>query len=437
MLIMLLGGVALMASAQNTEMQRAKKIFDLIATAQGDSVYAYFNDNLRTQLTPALFNDTFSQLEKQVGKFKSMGEWHTEAVGSAPLYYCDVAFAMYSLRFIVAFDADGRVNTIRFAPVPSTPKAAPLVSNDLFEESDIEISTGNFKLPGTLTLPKSREAASVVILVHGSGPTDRDETLGPNKPFRDLAWGLAKQGVAVIRYDKRTLVYGVHTALNIENITFDEETVDDALSAIELAKALSTIDSRRIFVLGHSLGAMLAPRIAARANGLAGIILVAGNARPLEDLLLEQTQYISSLQQLSPQTKEMVDLFKAQAANIKRLNTDLYDDTIGLPFNTHQPYWTFANQYKQVEVAKRLVLPVLILQGERDYQVPMTDYQIWRTALSDKKNVQFKSYPTLNHLLQEGSGKSTPKEYQQASDIPLYVIDDMAAFVKQNSLKKE
>ena len=164
------------------------------------------------------------------------------------VYYCDVKFERLPLRFLTAFNPDGKVNTIRFVPVPPEKTTPPTTSvQDKIKETDIQVCTGNFKLPGTLTLPKNGKDLPVVILVHGSGASDRDETVGANKPFRDLAYGLAERGIAVIRYDKRTKVYGADSAPAGKEITFDEESVDDALSAIKLARSIPTIPNGSTF----------------------------------------------------------------------------------------------------------------------------------------------------------------------------------------------
>ena len=112
------------------------------------------------------------------------------------------------------------------------------------------------------------------------------------------------------------------------------------------------------------------------------------------------------------------------------------NETISLPLGQPRSYWLFANAYKPVEVAAKLKLPIFVLQGERDYQVTMEDFGLWRSGLLRCKNAYFKSYPKLNHLLQEGSGKATPFEYSHASPVPAYVMDDIASFVrgKQNTL---
>lgn len=306
--------------------------------------------------------------------------------------------------------------------------------NEVFREKEITICSGNFQLPGTLTLPLAGSHFPIVVLVHGSGPSDRDETFGPNKPFRDIAHGLAAKGIAVLRYEKRTKVYGAKSFPN-DSVIIDAETTDDALAAIDLASTFKEVDAKRLYVVGHSLGGMLAPRIAERSRKpLSGIILLAANARSLEDLILEQTAYLASLSPLSGLANAQMEEMKKRIINIKKLGTVDFDRSILSPFNIPLSYWQSLHEYDQVKVAKSLHIPMLVLQGERDYQVTMTDFELWRSALSGKKKVQFKSYPALNHLLQVGSGKSTPQEYSQVNPVDSSLIQDMATFIHKGSV---
>lgn len=155
------------------------------------------------------------------------------------------------------------------------------------------------------------------MLVHGSGPNDRDETLGPNKPFRDLTRGLAFKGIAVLRYDKRTKVHGARMAKGT-NMTVKEETIDDALAAVNVLRGSSSVDRNRIFVLSHSLGGMLIPRIGQADSKIAGLIVFAGATRPLEDTLLEQVTYIASLKgTLTAEDKKELEKLKAEVATTR------------------------------------------------------------------------------------------------------------------------
>lgn len=327
------------------------------------------------------------------------------------------------------------MNTIRLMPVPAASTARPVVYNkEKMLERDVTVGADGFKLPGTLTLPVGKRKVPVVIFVHGSGPQDRDETVGPNKPFRDLAWGLAERGIATLRYEKRTKAYGAACVPEGREIDYDTESVDDAVAIAAWAKTLPEVDSDSVYVLGHSLGATLAPRIAEQADGLAGIILVAALARPFEDAIVEQVTYISSLKDSSDSAKKQIAEIKKQADNTKKLGTPEFDDKIPLLLDIPRSYWEFANAYKPVEVAVKLTLPMLILQGERDYQVTMEDFGLWRFGLLRNKNAFFKSYPKLNHILQEGSGKATPFEYERESPVVGYVMDDIVSFIRNGNL---
>src|SRR5262249_26794773 len=159
----------------------------------------------------------------------------------------------------------------------------PYARPDTFRETEVTVGAADWPLPGTLTLPRGDGPFAAVVLVHGSGPHDRDETIGPNKPFRDLAWGLASQGVAVLRYEKRTSEHGARF-VQLKDPGFKEELLDDAVAAAAVLRKHKEIDPRRIFILGHSLGAFWAPRLGTLDPDLAGLVVLAGNTRPLEDL---------------------------------------------------------------------------------------------------------------------------------------------------------
>lgn len=180
-------------------------------------------------------------------------------------------------------------------------------------ERELKVGVEAFPLPATFTAPAGKWPWPLLVLVHGSGPQDRDESFGPTKPFQDLAWGLAAKGVAVLRYDKRTAVFGAKSAPDPARLTVKEEVVEDAATIVAQAKALPGVDPARVFVLGHSLGGYLMPRILRAAPSVAGCVILAGSARPLEDLVLEQVR-----RQDAP--NEKVRELEALVARIKALD---------------------------------------------------------------------------------------------------------------------
>lgn len=431
----LIAGSVMQVFSQESNMIRAQQVYQLLVADEADSIHSMLNADLQQKLSAQMFKGMIKQTERQFGKLQSKGEWQKESAQNITLYHSDLKFERYTLRLLLSFDGDGGMNTIRLMPAPAPSTAQPIAYNkEKMTERDVTVGSEGFSLPGTLTLPLNKNKSPLLILVHGSGPQDRDETIGPNKPFRDLAWALAEHGIATIRYEKRTKVYGAASIPQGREMDYDTETVDDAVAISHWATTLAEVAADSIYVLGHSLGATLAPRIAQRSPHLAGIVLLAGMARQFEDLIVEQMTYISSLTNASDNEKKQLEEIKKQAANVKKIGTPQYDESIPLLLNIPASYWKLSNEYRPVEVAAQLSLPILVLQGERDYQVTMADYGLWRLGLMRNRNAFFKSYPKLNHLMQEGSGMSTPFEYNQKSPVAQYVMDDIATFVRSGRL---
>jgi dienelactone hydrolase len=289
-----------------------------------------------------------------------------------------------------------------------------------FKERDVTVGEGEWKLPGTLTVPVGAGPFPAAVLVHGSGPNDRDETVGGAKVFKDLAEGLASRGIVVLRYEKRTLQYRGRIA-GSANFTVQEETVEDAVKAIALLRSQAEVNGGRVFVIGHSLGAYVAPRIAEQDGKLAGVVLMAGNVRPVEDLLVEQVTYMGI-------TGKPLDNAKAFQATVKKLEAGDEDSPAlgGVPV----AYWLDLKGYDPAAAAKKLGIPMLILQGERDYQVTMADFGMWKTAVGSAKGVTMMSYPALNHFFVAGEGKSLPAEYAKPGHVAQQVVEDIAKFIK-------
>ncbi|MDQ1590562.1 MAG: uncharacterized protein QOG71_1189 [Pyrinomonadaceae bacterium] len=302
-----------------------------------------------------------------------------------------------------------------------------------FTEQELTVGAGGeWPLPATLTLPAGKGTFPAVVLVHGSGPNDRDETLGANKPFRDLAWGLASQGVAVLRYEKRTRRYPDKIG-GIRNLTVKEETTDDALAAVRLLRQTAGVDAKRIYVLGHSLGGMLVPRIGAADSQVAGFVVLAGPTRPLEDAFARQYEYSAMLDgRIDDAERAQIEDAKRQAARIKQLKAGDAANAAGETLLYAPPsYWLDLRGYDPPQTARTLKRPMLILQGERDYNVTLDDFRNWQTTLAAQKEVELKTYPKLDHLFYEGVGAASGADYDRPRNIPRYVIDDIAAWIKK------
>ncbi len=182
---------------------------------------------------------------------------------------------------------------------------------------------------------------------------------------------------------------------------------------------------------------MLAPRIAEQSDNLAGLIILAGAARPLEDLLVEQIGYLVNLDgTVTPQEDEQMTELQALVAQIK--DPDLSVETApGYLMGAPASYWLDLREYDPAQTAANVDVPMLILQGDRDYQVTQQDFLQWKQALDGKANVLFKEYPTLNHLFIPGTGQSTPAEYELAGHVSRDVVEDIEGFITTGKVKSQ
>jgi uncharacterized protein len=422
------------ASAQAVDPKAHAAVLMAAMTAQEfPRVEAEFDDKMKAALPPGRLAAAWQGLVAQAGAFKSCGgDVRVRAIADKQMVITPCEFERAKIDVQIAFDAGNRISGFAMRTAASTvPYGPPSYANaSSYAESDVTVGSGEWALPGTLTMPAGDGPFPALVLVHGSGPHDRDETILANKPFKDLAVGLASRGIAVLRYDKRSKVYGAKMS-DLPGLTVREEVIDDAVAAVVRLRTTPKIDPARIFVLGHSLGGMLVPRIAAADPKLAGVVVLAGAARPLTQAIVEQTKYLAAADgTISPDEQAQIDEVTKLAAAIDALApADASRDR--RLFNAPASYWLDLRGYDPPSAARTVKLPMLVLQGERDYQVTMEEFAKWKAALGDRRDVTFRSYPALNHLFLAGTGKSLPAEYNQASHVAEEVVSDIAAWVKR------
>jgi dienelactone hydrolase len=409
----------------------ATELIDRLAKGDFQAAVGSFADAMRAAAPPEKLSEIWTALQAQFGAYKRRTGVHAQKEGPYEVALVTTEFERSTVDLKVAFDDTGKIAGFFIAGSKPKPGAGPeyvppaYVHKDAFQEREVTVGTGEWALPGTLAVPVGAGPFPALVLVHGSGPNDRDETVAASRPFRDLAWGLASRGIAVLRYEKRTRAHGAQLA-GVKDFTVQQETVDDALAAAELLRHTQGIDPKRVFVLGHSLGGMLIPRIGQKDPQLAGLIVMAGAARPLEDIILEQVSYLAAADgQVTDAEKSQIESLRAEVARVKALKPGDAGTALGAP----DSYWVDLHGYNPPEAAKALKQPLLILQGERDYQVTMDNFAAWKKALDGRPGVTFKTYPKLNHLFVEGEGKSTPEEYNKPGHVAEAVIADVAGWI--------
>lgn len=410
----------------------ARAALDAMAAGDFAKIERQFTDEMKAALPPGRLAAGWAGVQQQAGAFKRCGpEPRVQAIADKQMVITPCEFERATVDIQFAFDTAGRIAGMAMRPAakPVPPYTLPPYAKPAsFSEREITIGSGEWALPATLTVPAGAGRWAGVVLVHGSGPNDRDETVGANKPFKDLATGLASRGIAVLRYDKRTRVHAARLAA-LKEFTVKEEVVDDVLEAVKALRAQQGIDPKRVFVLGHSLGGMLIPRIASADPTIAGLIVLAGAARPLEEAIVVQTRYLANADgKISPDEETALEQAAAVADSVRSLKPE--DAASGrMIFNAPASYWLDLRGYDPPSEARRVRQPMLIVQGERDYQVTMEEFARWKAAIGSRPDVTFHSYPTLNHLFIAGAGPSLPAEYQVPGHVAEDVVRDIAAWI--------
>ena len=388
--------------------------------------YKDCNETLQKGVTQDSLLKTWSSLTQAMG---GVGETvlgvYTRQNGN-DIVVSTVEGPLFGIKVTIIYDADGKPSGIWTAIMPKNPPEPK--SSDTWEE--VSVSVGEMKLPGILTLPKNVEKPAVVILVQGSGSSDMNEALGkaPNRPFEDIARGLAEQGVATLRYNKRTYQYPYGTFATIQ-----DEVLDDAASAVKLLSTDGRVDAERIYLLGHSLGGMMAPKITADNLKIKGFISMAGTLRPIQDIMLDQNA--AAITAAASLTEEQKKAMLAQAeAEIEKTKT-LTDGGTGYIMGVPASYWKSINAIDGKSIVKGLNVPMLILQGNSDFQVYTDkDYKLWQTTLAGRSNVTFKLYDGLSHLFMtnqiSSNGAPDITLYDAPNHVAPQVIGDIASWVK-------
>jgi len=417
--------------------EKARTLVGHLEAREYDKVLAEFDSQMAKLMDRSKLAAAWEQLVSHTGKLKRQVSANREVKGHYQMISSLCEFESAFLNIKMTFNKEGQLAGLFFAPAeqPGVATVPSYVQADRFTEENVTFGLEPYLLPGVLCLPKDSATSPAVVLVHGSGPNDRDETIGPNKPFRDLAHGLCSAGVAVLRYDKRTRIHAGLVQKDAKNLTMETETSEDAKRAVGFLRNHAKVRADRVFVIGHSLGAMAAPGIARDVPELAGIVLLAGNSRPLEDLILEQVTFLSKLDgQVS--ADEKLALEKIERTVKKAKAADLSPDTPSeeLPLGMPAPYWIHLRKYDPVAVARELKLPILILQGGRDYQVTLAgDFARWKKELGSAANVRFEAWPDLNHLFMKGEGTPGPSEYMKPGHVAAEVVEAILGFVRSQS----
>ena len=365
-----------------------------------------------------------------LGTIAEMGPACEGEVKGMKTYSIPCAFSKTPVDLILIVQ-DGAIAGLQVGKYSGSAKEE--TESDVFDSIELALPVPSLgELPGLLTVPKGEGPFPAVILLQGSGPSDKDETIGSLKPFRDIAEGLAGYGVAVYRFDKRTYVYGEELAAQ-KQISLEDEYLEDAVNAVQLLAAQEKIDPARIWVLGHSLGGNAVPAIARALEHApvraCGFIMMAASPRPLDVLMREQYEFLYSLlPEVTEEQQAEKDALFADLDRLQDLDSLTEDDTVA---GVYSSYWKWLAEYDILQAADEITEPVLLLQGEEDYQVTTVDFDIWKETVGAKENWKLISYPGLTHIFMTGQKSEGSAAYSRDGKVDTQVIGDIASFILQ------
>ena len=371
------------------------------------------------------------QLAAQRGAVQSFGDsWIEEEGEGLVRHRLPVTFERGELDLQVVLNDDLQVAGVFFAAHQPRPEEVAADAPEGGRALAVEFGDPT-PLPGVLELPAGDGPFPAVILVHGSGPNDRDERVGPNRPFRDISHGLVAEGIAVLRYDKRSHAAPQTLVAKGTAMTVEHEVMRDVWAGLDLLRGRADIDADRLFIVGHSLGGMLAPRMADREPHPAGIVSLAGLAEPLDEAIVRQSNHLARTDgDVSEDEQRSLDVLAEQHKTLRAMLSGARELDPAFTFlGIGAVYYRDLASYDPPAVAAAAKRPILIVHGGRDYQVDDISWQAWQQALGKTPFACLRGYPALDHLLRAGEGPSTPASYQEQGAVSTDVIDDVAAWI--------
>ncbi len=414
---------------QDSALSITRQLLYEISRHEYSKADARFGPVMKQVLPEDKLKDFTEKLEQQVGKFQMIQKQLSEKKAQSYSVQTKVIYEKTPLIVNTTVDSKHRVTGLYFTPKTefSSYSLPSYADTNKYKVKDFSLDrTGAYMTPASLFIPKNATSFPILVLMSGSGANDRYETIGPNKVFYDLAAGLATKGIGVLVYDKRT-----YAAPNPADscLNLNDEYFQDATAALHYLNTYPK--ASKVFLGGHSEGAYLTPIVAKmdKQMPLAGLIMLAAPARGFYSILKDQYVYTQSL---DPNKEKNDAAWKAEFAKLELIKNPKKAkkyQPYQLPAHWCGSYFAELDKANPLKILKKIKYPVLIIQGGRDYQVSMEDYELFNTTFAAKPNFTFSAFPDLNHLLMKGEGKSKPTEYGQESHVSQELVESLASWI--------
>ncbi len=424
--------VSYVAQEQNLA-QRAQDYLTDFQAGEFESIFQGARQDFVSNYTSEELQSSWDTCQASARALQSQAEPVVTALEEGWMVELDCVHARYQLCTDFTFDQDSQLSEVAFSlePLHVEPE-----EGESWYEVPLTLGYDSEKpLNGMLTLPRDVEAPPVVILVQGSGANSMDSLIGAsnNRFFADLAHGLAQQGVAVIRYDKRSYAYPDDV------VDIQTEYLYDVSAAVDFALEDSRVNGEQLYLIGHSQGGMLAPKLVEDNPEFKGFVSMGGTLRRMEDLILEQNRVMNAQNSaLTPGERDAANqAIDALVEQIRALDADAQAEPDVLLYGYPETYWQSLNAIDSMALAQELSAegyPMLILQGINDFQVSYdVDYALWQQTVQEDPNATCIAYEGLSHVFMPGTPEFDGTVYDPPAHVEPAVIRDIADWVHQQT----
>lgn len=413
--------------------EAAKVFMSNLMNGKYEDCYATFDESLASQDTAEMLRNDWESMVYDVGSFESEGKTDSIDDGSGYTVY-DITNNYESegiMTRVVFSQENGKVAYVNFSYAAKTVQTNAKDLPKGVAEKNLTVGKGTeFELNAKLTYPaNTKNEIPAVVLVHRySG--GMDEAIFTNRVFKDIAYGLAQKGIAVLRYDTRAYTYKDAVITGIE-----EETINDAVIAKQAVLDQKDVKISDVYVVGHYIGAMLAPRIA-EEGGYDGMVLLAGSPRSLIDIIYDgNLNYLDQYEGTDEEMASMLEMINTEYEDSKNLMS-LTDEELQTKtyMNISAKYLKSIESHPASEYLKKLKKPALILQGDKDCEIsPEKDYLAFEPFAKENENIEMKLYEGLNNLFMPSTmDPPSTQEYSTPSQVDDKVLEDISTWLKAN-----
>lgn len=422
------------AQSKEDYAQLTRKVSDWITSDQTDSIIPYFDTVMSRRLSASQISDLWQGLLMEYGSYTTKSKVNVEQRDVYLVATQVIGFSRMSFQLTVTYNPQMKIAGLYINMASSEYQVPDYVNTLSFVEYKIPFGKEPVLLDGMLTIKKTDRKLPLVIVLQGSGPQDIDGSYGSNKIYKDIAWGIASNEIAVFRYPKRTSIYGsLYLSGNTKiRYTLEDEYVNDLILAIEILCKRNDIDTSRIFLFGHSQGGDAAILAAQKTGRIKGIVMASTSPRKIQELMCEQLDYINGYEPVYAIKRIKGEEMKQKLVYSLRPDLKETDPFDSLPLNIAPSYWMFLNNFNLVDSLKSMPsMNLLFLQGGRDYQVTTVDFNLWKEAFSKDSLATFRLYPKLNHMYYRGEARSTAAEYDEVHHVDGEIVTDVVRWIKK------